>query len=357
MSVVQLFPQPHPPRVDQPLPQTVAELGGAAEGKGAAQSAPQAAATNPLTPSIFHERWWLEIASRGRFQAAEIQNQGRLVGWLPYVVTRRHMFRVCVMPQLTHLLGPAIDEGSGSSNTRWLRRLDVLKELIGQLPDVGLFSQTCHPDTPDVLGFQAAGFDASLQFSAETPPAPEDALWRAMRDKTRNVIRRAAERGQAQVMTDPGEFARFYADNLARADTHSYFELDLVPPLFEAGHARGQARLLAVRNRSQDVIAAVLYVWDDRRMWYLMSSRDPRFPDNGAVSLLIWEGMKDAARRGLTFDFHGVASNGSARFYAGFGAALKPRYWVHRSSASYALAHNLAVLLRGRSNRNHFIGL
>jgi hypothetical protein len=260
------------------------------------------------------------------------------------------------MPQLTHLLGPAIDEGSGSSNTRWLRRLDILKELIGQLPRVGLFSQTCHPDTLDVLGFQAAGFDTSLQFSAEIHPAPEDAMWRGMRDKTRNVIRRAAERAQTRELADPVEFTRFYADNLARAGTRSYFDLSRVAPLFQAAHARGQARILAVDDPSGQKAAAVLYVWDERRMWYLLSSRDPRFTDNGAVSSLIWEGIKEAARRGLIFDFDGVSSNGSARFFAGFGATLRPRYVVHRTSPGFAVADSLLACLRGRWARNHFTG-
>jgi hypothetical protein len=56
----------------------------------------------------------------------------------------------------------------------------------------------------------------------------------------------------------------------------------------------------------------------------------------------------------LIFDFDGVASHGAARFFAGFGAALKPRYAVYRASPAYAFAGSLAVLLRGRSNRNHF---
>ncbi|MDB5873331.1 MAG: hypothetical protein JWQ07_2773 [Ramlibacter sp.] len=308
----------------------------------------------PLTPTIFHERWWLEVVTGGRYQAAELRNHGQLVGWLPYLQSRRRGFAVSEMPALTHLLGPALDEGKGSSNTRWLRRMDILNELLGRLPALGLFSQTCHPDTPDVMGFQANGFDAFVQFSAEIHPAPEDVLWGNMRDKTRNVIRRAGERSQLETVGDPRELERFYRKNLDLDSRHSYFDLALITSVFEAASVRGQARIFAVRNAAKAIVAAVLYVWDDRRLWYLLSTRDPRFPDNGAVSLLIWHGMQQASRRGLIFDFDGVASTGAARFFAGFGAQIRPRYAVHRSSKGFELVDALLTFARG-PKRSFFI--
>jgi hypothetical protein len=323
-----------------------------------ARSAPAAPATaphNPLVPTVFHERWWLDAVTSGRYQAAEVHHAGRLIGWMPYVFSRRRGFQVSVMPALTHLLGPAIDEGRGSSNTRWLRRMGIAQDLVGQLPaGLGLFSQTCHPDTLEVMAFQGCGFDSFVQFSAEIPPDCEDEAWRHMRDKTRNVIRRAQERGQVQVLADPHEFTRFYAGNLVAAGESSYFDLGRIAPVFEAARARDQARIFAIRNSANVIVAAVFYVWDDRRMWYLLSSRDPQVPDNGAVSLLIWHGIQEAIRRGLVFDFDGIAGAGVARFFAGFGAQIRPRYAVYRMSPAFAAARGAVAMMRGHFNRNHF---
>jgi hypothetical protein len=307
-----------------------------------------------LTPTIFHETWWLQVSGAHRYREAEVHHGGKLVGRLPYQVSRRHGFDVSVLPDLTHLLGPAIDDGAGSSNTRWLRRLDILKDLVAKLPRVAFFSQVCHPYTADVLGFQACGFDTSVQFTAEIEPAGEDALWLGMRDKTRNVIRRAQERMRLEVLQDAHEFGHFYRANLARDGDRSYFDLDCIPALYQEAHARNQAQILAVRDSRGSLAAAVCYVWDERRMWYLLSTRDSSIPDNGAVSLLVWKGMCDAAARRLVFDFDGVASQGAARFFAGFGASLRPRFAVHRASAGYALARTVVTFIRGRSNRNHF---
>lgn len=309
----------------------------------------------PTTPTLFHEPWWLNIVGRGSYEEAQVINDGRVIGRLPYLLTRRHFSRVSVMPQLTHVLGPAIDEGKGSINTRMLRRLDVMKDLAGQLPRLAHFRQVCHHDVGDVLAFQGCGYDASVHFSLELAPAPEAQLWAAMRDKTRNVVRRSLERSAVEELIDPQEFSRFYQRNLGLAGAHSYFDLGLIAPLFDACRRRDCGRMLAVRDATGDLGAAVFYIWDRSRLWYFMSTRDRGSKDNGAVSLLLWHAIREAAGRGLTFDFDGVSSEGSSRFYAGFGAAISPRYAIHRSSAVYRLADNLKALLRP-GNRNHFTG-
>ena len=88
----------------------------------------------------------------------------------------------------------------------------------------------------------------------------------------------------------------------------------------------------------------VLLVWDDSVMYYLMSSRAPELADNGAISLLLWEGAQRAHQRGLVFDLDGVTSNGTWQFLSGFGGSLSMRYVVTRSRAryiAYSTARNL----------------
>jgi hypothetical protein len=313
------------------------------------------ASVDALVPTLFHEHWWLEAATGGRWRAAEVRHGGRLVGWMPYVLSRRRGFTVSVMPALAHLLGPAIDTGGESAKTAWLRRAAIVRELIAQLPRVAHFSQVFHPGAPEVLAFQAGGFESFTQFSAELAAQSEGALWSLMRDKTRNVIRRAQEQCRVETVADPHEFVRVYERNLRGLGRCSYFDASQAVPLYEAAAARGQARIVGARSRAGDLVAAVFYVWDRRRMWYFLSTRDAQAAGNGAVALLVWQGIRMAAERGLIFDFDGIVSDGAARFYAGFGARFVPRFAVWRRSAVYALAESAIDVLRGRSNRNPFI--
>lgn len=322
-----------------------------------AETARPGAPEDPLTPTLFHSPWWLNIVGRGSYEEAQVSHKnGQLAARLPYVVSRWRGFRVSMMPDLTHALGPAIDEGNGSPATRALHRYQLMSELASKVPArLGLFSQTCHRRTVDILAFQGQRFDSSVHFTHEIAPAPEAELWAGMRDKTRNVIRRADERCTVEEILDPEHFRDFYMRNLREAGRHSYFDAGLTVPLFVAAHARDQARILMTRDERGQPTAAVFYVWDQDSLYYFMSSRDRRASDNGAVSLLVWHAIREAGRRGLMFDFDGVSSEGSARFYAGFGGAIAPRFGIHRSAPSLALLKSAAALFK-RPGRNFFTG-
>src|SRR4029077_10244739 len=69
---------------------------------------------NPLVPTIFHEDWWLEAATGGRVEVAEVASCGRVVGRLPFHKTKWLGLTLIRMPELTYFLGPAIDDGEGS---------------------------------------------------------------------------------------------------------------------------------------------------------------------------------------------------------------------------------------------------
>ncbi|RYY92357.1 MAG: GNAT family N-acetyltransferase, partial [Comamonadaceae bacterium] len=164
----------------------------------------------------------------------------------------------------------------------------------------------------------------------------------------------ADKRWRVDEVADPGWFRRLYADHLARSGRESYFDLHHIDTLYEAARQRGQAAIRRSVDDAGQVAAAVFTVWDQHRAWYLMSTRDPAVSDNGAVSQLLWHCIRDAAARGLVFDFDGISSPGTARFYAGFGATMGPRYSVSRASTGYQLAMAARDWVRGRPARNAF---
>ncbi len=159
---------------------------------------PQSSPPSPpaLVPTVFHEPWWLTGASQGRYREVEVRSGGGVVGRLPYLATKRFGMTHIAMPMLTHFLGPAIQESTGGETARCLHRLSVTKDLIRQLPKASHVYIKHHRATSDTLAFQALGFHTDVQFTWEIAPAAPDVLWRRMRDKTRNVIRRAEEKLQ-----------------------------------------------------------------------------------------------------------------------------------------------------------------
>ena len=59
-----------------------------------------------LTPTIFHEPWWLTIASDGAYREATVVTNGVVLGRLPYLLSRKTASQnAVIMPEITHVLG------------------------------------------------------------------------------------------------------------------------------------------------------------------------------------------------------------------------------------------------------------
>lgn len=279
----------------------------------------------PLVPTIFHEGWWLDAATGGDFTVAEVIAGGRTVGRLPFQVTSHLGLKIVRIPRLTYFLGPGIDEGEGNLNNRFLKRLDITRELIRKLPEAPWQYVKCHRGVTDVIAFQEQGFRTYVQFTHEIGIEQVETLWQQMRNKTRNVIRRAEEQLLVKDLTDPAEFVQIYARNLASRKLESEINLELCKGVIAASLERGRGRMVAACDKNNQIVAATFCVWDCTSSYYLLSTRS-NDSGNGAISLLIWEAIKHAAHSGRIFDFAGLGSQGSVLLYSGFGGSIQPRY-------------------------------
>ena len=309
---------------------------------------------DPLTPTIFHSDWWLDIVSNGGWEEVRVSANGRLVGRFPFVTSR--MFAghsLCGMPPITHFLGPAIDAGEGSACNQSLKRAQITRDLLKMLPQAsGFYHKFCREIT-DTLLFQENGFATSVQFTYEIGPAPHDVLWRSMRDKTRNVIRRAQETYTVETCLDSDEFTSAYDHHLKQRNQKNYYNKSMLNRLCAAAVERGQGKILIARLPSGQLDAGIFCVSDAVSTYYLLTTRDEN-AGNGAVALLLWTAIQESASRGLIFDFDGIGVNGSRLFFTGFGGEVKPRYIVSRYSLGHRIAGRLGNPMRRREKTTFY---
>ncbi len=229
------------------------------------------------------------------------------------------------MPPATYFLGPATDEGEGNSSNRFLKRMDLTRTLIQKLPRTVSQYIKCHAGIQDVIAFQEQKFRTYVQFTYEITPKPVDVLWCQMRNKTRNVIRRAGEQLSVRELDDVSKFAWTYERNLASRRLKNEIDGRVCSAIVSAAINRKRGRIMAAYNQTNKMVAAIFCAWDSRVCYYTLSTR-AEDAGNGATSLLIWESVKDAAQRDLKFDFAGLGSQGSILLYTGFGGTISPRY-------------------------------
>ncbi len=294
---------------------------------------------DPLYPTLFHTSWWLEAASGGDYHVAEIRSNDRVVGRFPYVLKQYPTGHcLCTMPELTNFLGPAVDDGNGNLANRGLRRFQITRELLSSIKRTSGFDHRLHRGTADALAFQDAGFPTTVEFTYEIAPQPEAEIWKGMRDKTRNVIRRAQERLQITRLDDPEAFTAFYNSNLDSRSLVNYHTR--MRQVCAAAIEHGQGYILAAMDGSGTMTAAIFVVWDQQTAYYRLASRASE-ADNGAISLLVWRAIRDAASKGLVFDFDGLGTPGSRVFFTAFGGKVAPRYVIKHLSLGHRTAMQL----------------
>jgi hypothetical protein len=298
-------------------------------------------AFDSLRPTIFHEDWWLEAATRGRVDFVEVTDGGRTVGRLPYMVSSRYGLSSSNMPTLTHFLGPGINDGGGSEANRYVRRHSITQELIRKLPPLSSFRQKMHRGICDALPFQAQGYKVEVQFTFEIQPYPELMIWKAMRDKTRNVIRRAAENFEVCESSDPEAYFHLACAHLAAKNLQANVDFDICRDIAIKAMERGRGHVWVAREYTTgDAKAAIFCVWDNNTYYYLMSTRAPD-AGNGVVPLLIWNAIQSAVSMGYVFDFDGISNAGSVLLFSGFGGKTAPRYIVTKSSMPYRVLRQI----------------
>lgn len=312
--------------------------------------------------SLFHEYWWLDAVTAGRFSEVEVRRGDYLVGRLPFSLIKRNGLRHLCMPDFTHLLGPLVNSGEGKLQTRMMNRLSTVGSLIKRLPLFDSLRVVTDPladdglTAVDAIAFQSHGFQVSHQFTFHLDCRVDLKILRAgMESRVRQNIRRAQERFTIETIDDPARFIAFYLENLTKINRKSYMPFNQFPVLFSECQARNCGLVLAAMQPGGVPVAMTFIVWDSDTMYYLLTTRAPNEKDNGSVSLLIWSAMQRAHDLGLTFDLDGVTTAGTARFLSGFGGAPRIRHVVTGGGSLYNIVESVKTILhRGRPFRSTF---
>ena len=299
--------------------------------------------------NVFQQAFWIADASGSNAsRVIEVRVDGRLACRLPYML-ERGKFGILKGGghHWTHLNGIALSQHLHETLAR-----EVVRRAIAELPDGVSWAFQSDHDAPHATiiseAFARAGFTISRRLtfsqrpdqlgiflldaidelglyaknSGKTPkgiapslPVSDDERRRRRATKrTRESIREAHSKLDV-VPLEPREFTEFYELNLLTQGETIHSPLHVAAKLLEKAVARGQGKVFSARLRPGDglvtgIVAAVACIWDTKRyyLWMMSVRKGDNTGDDppGAMKLLIACAIRDAHRRGLTFDTDGV---------------------------------------------------
>ncbi len=114
----------------------------------------------------------------------------------------------------------------------------------------------------------------------------------------------------------------------------------------------GRCKIVAAVDASGVSHAQVFFIWDDRYVYYFLSTRDKCVAHLGAVSLLVWTGIELAHSSQRYFDFDGgITDDAGYKFKVAFGGELANRFDVVRSTSRYQIRRTIRRIPRAIMRR------
>ncbi|WP_164562261.1 FemAB family XrtA/PEP-CTERM system-associated protein [Nitratidesulfovibrio vulgaris] len=271
----------------------------------------------------YHRMGWTRVAQRAFGHAAyplAAFDGGRIAGVLPLVHIRSRLFgRFLVSLPFVNYGGLLADSAEAAQA--------LIDEAEGLLRRTGAGSIELRHVGPPRLGLSAKSHKVTMLLDLPDDP---DTLWRGLRDKVRNQVRKAGKSGLTVEQGGAGLLGPFY-------DVFAVNMRDLGTPVYSRcffetimDEFPGATRIVAVRDGDDVVAAALCYTHGNtfEVPWAssLRTHRD-RCPNN----LMYWHCMETACREGFTvFDFgRSSRDSGPWRFKAQWGAREVPLSWEY----------------------------
>lgn len=299
-------------------------------------------AAEPTSHTLFETDMWLDAVCPGSWDAVTIEESGRTLARLPYVLKARGGLNVLSVPALTPWLGPWVTRGTGKYQTELAREHDLLGRLFDKLPAVDAASIPAAPEQMNLMPSYWRGYDLKLRYTYRLAlDRPLDHIWREANQTTRVKVRKASERLSVASSEDMAQVERLLAATYRRQGLPPPRLAAVIARILECPRLEGHRELLVARDERGVAHAFVLLIWDARHAFYVIGGADPELRSSGAQTLLLWRAIEHAHGRSLVFDFEGSMMEGIERAFRDFGAVQTPYVIAMRQRTLLGLAHNL----------------
>lgn len=284
--------------------------------------------TSPYTNSLFEQPWWLDAVAPNQWHEITLTDKEEIIARWVYTTCKGQIS----MPPFTQTLGFWISDTVMQQEHQFHKQKEIITQLINHLPAVNI-KTALDPANHYFLPFLWNRFTIRPYITYRIHNLNDlDNVYHNFSKVAQKNIRSASHKVTIQAIDDISLLYRLLVKTFALQKRACPFSETCLKRLYEAAKMHQAAKLLFAIDEAQNVHSGVLYVYDERTCYYLVSGTDPQFRSVGSNSLLIWEGIQWAAKNSKVFDFEGSVIEGIENFVRQFGGFPTVYYEVRRLS-------------------------
>lgn len=277
------------------------------------------------TNSIFEEGWYLDAVAPGMWKELKVEQEGELIARWPIVISGKQM----KLPRYVQTIGIWM-------NPEYVKTIadeeEVYLKLIEQLPANKRIEWGLAHENQFYLPFVWKGFKVSVGASYVIDDLTDlDAVFSHMTKNIQRDIKQAAKKVSVEESEDIEQLIAMSLETYGKQGRAYIVKPDNLRRVYKACKERNACSLLAARDAEGRVHSMTLFVYDEKRCYYLVGASDQALNAKSCANiLLIWEGIKIAAKHSKVFDFEGSTIQGIGTFFRRFGSTFTYHFVIKK---------------------------
>jgi hypothetical protein len=291
---------------------------------------------------LFMQAWWLDavcMPEKKEWNVLFTEENGEIVGVMPYHVLKKWGFKIILQPQLTQFNGIWIDYPNDLKlHKRYSFEKRVMDNLIDQLEKlkVSHYSQNFHYSFTNWQPFFWRGFRQITRYTYQiTNLNALETIYNSFSYAKRRHLNKKNDDLLIDFSISADEFYDFHQECLSHKNKKSEYSRKLFLSIYNESVKRGKGMIIAMKDKNQILHSALFFVWDEKSSYTLASAIKPQFKSGSASTKMFWEAIKFMSNKTQIFDFTGSMIEGVALSFQLFEAKQVPYFNISKSYSRF----------------------
>ena len=287
---------------------------------------------------LFMQAWWLDAVCTPEGKEWDVflyEENGKIIGAMPYHLLKKWGFKVIDRTQFTQHHGLWIDYPKEMKlHKRYSFEKRVMDSLIDQLEalKVSFYSQNFHSSFTNWQPFYWQNFKQTTRYSYVLKNIENtENIFDNIHPRYKQKIRKCENELTVDFNLSPKEFYNFHKNSLTEKNDEILYSKELFLSLCQAAIERKQGAIIAVRDKNNDLLSAVIFVWDENCGYNLNTARKITDGSNDASVYMIFQVIKYLKNKTKNYDFEGSMIEGVAKRNQYFGAEQVPYFNISKN--------------------------
>lgn len=286
---------------------------------------------------IYSQPWWLDaICGQDNWNVWLYETGGNVLAAMPYYFETRGNYRYITKAPLTQNNGIIFyHSNEAKESTRFVFEEKVINEACSFLDslNIDVYEQQFQTTFTNWLPFFWNYYECIVRytyvFRAEALENMDN-IWLSMDKKKRKKVSKGIANCHIYEELDPLSFYNEVEKTFQKQGLKCPFSFELWNRLYEAVQERSCGKIIYAKNISGEIVSVVFLVWDEKRMYQLISGGDVTLQHYEGKSALVWYAINLCSQMGLTYDFEGSVIQRISKSNRLFGAEAIPYFRIRK---------------------------